>query len=267
MSPTQPPVISLLTDFGTTDPYVGMMKGVILARCPAAHIMDITHDVPPQNVAAAAYLLSASWSFFPPRTVHVSIVDPGVGSGRRILAASCRGHRFLAPDNGLLTAVFSEARPEKVFSVENDRLFLKPVSQTFHGRDIFAPVAAHLAAGMSLDDLGPPIDSWVTLPILEARRSDSGEIVGSVIYVDRFGNLVTNVRGVMNVSSKAEIAIAGRVIRGLTACYAGARPGELLAIIGSSGRVEIAVNQGSAHKVLGVSEGGQVRITQRPETQ
>ena len=253
------PVISLLTDFGVVDPYVGVMKGVILNICPAARIVDLTHDVPPQDIVSAGYLLESSWRFFPPGTVHVAVVDPGVGSDRRILAASFLGHFFIAPDNGLLPIALGSSCPDEMVLVENRDFSLKEVSQTFHGRDIFAPVAAHLANGLELSALGSPCANWVNAELPRPERGSSGEIEGEVIYIDRFGNLVTNISEA-ELSGECNVEVEGRTIHGLVLSYAAAAQGELLAIIGSTGRLEISVNQGDAREELAAVRGTRVRV-------
>ncbi|MBI2194982.1 MAG: SAM-dependent chlorinase/fluorinase [Planctomycetes bacterium] len=256
------PLITLLTDFGTADPYAAIVKGVILGRCPWVQIVDISHEVPPQNVRAAGHILSTSYAYFPRGSVHVAVVDPGVGSKRRILAASFRKQLFLAPDNGLLPMAFGPDGPDQVVSVENRRIFLQPVSRTFHGRDIFAPAAAHLARGRPLGSLGPVITHWTPGSLPEPCRKEPGVLVGEVITTDQFGNLVTN----LSVSERATpvvLRIRGRSIRGLAESYASVRRGGLLAILGSTGRVEIAINQGSAKKVLGAREGTRVELVFR----
>ena len=261
---TANPVISLLTDFGMVDSYVGTMKGVILRICQAARIVDLSHDVPPQDIVAAGYLLESSWRFFPPGTVHVAVVDPGVGSDRRILAASFQGHLFIAPDNGLLPIAFSGACPDEMVLVQNTDFFLAEVSQTFHGRDIFAPVAAHLANGLELSALGPPCGDWVEAELTRPERGPSGEIEGEVIYIDRFGNLVTNISE-GEVPPECEVTVEGRRIHGLSLSYASVRQGELLAIIGSTGPLEVSINQGNAFEELAAARGTHVRVLPPPQ--
>ncbi len=259
MSPV--PVITLLTDFGLTDPYVGIMKGVIASRCAAARVIDLTHDIPPQHVNAAAFALDSAWRYFPAGTVHVVVVDPGVGSDRAVLAAECGGHRFVAPDNGLLSAVFESNAPDRVVNVEAPEWFLKPLSRTFHGRDVFAPVAAALAMGVALGDLGPPPEGWVQQPAAaKVRVTDDGELIGQVVYIDRFGNAVTNIRGTA-LPIKPQVTAAGRRVGELVDSYAAAAEDEALTIIGSTGRLEIAVNRGSAAESLPLREGDEVRVS------
>lgn len=256
------PVISLLTDFGLTDPYVGIMKGVISSVCPEARIIDITHRIAPQDVEDAAYILSASYPYFPKDTVHVAVVDPGVGSRRRIVAVKTEAGVFIAPDNGLLSLVLEEQSVLAVFCVENPDIFIHPVSRTFHGRDIFAPAAARLACGMKIEDLGDRIDdnSLVRFDFGSPPGLDEkGMLCGSIIAVDRFGNLISNIRrqdikeafGAC-VSFRQQICVyaGGRIIRGISDSYISVSKGAPLAIIGSSGRLEISVNAGSAETKL-----------------
>ncbi|MHC4993722.1 MAG: SAM hydrolase/SAM-dependent halogenase family protein [Planctomycetota bacterium] len=238
-------VITLLTDFGLTDVYVGAMKGVILSRCPGAVIVDLTHAVEPGNLHAAAHLLGVAWRHFPKGTVHTVVVDPGVGSDRRILAARLYGQIMLAPDNGVLSRVFEDCEPDIVVSVENEAMFLQPVSNTFHGRDIFAPVAAALAGGAPLDQLGPTVDRWVHLPRLDPRRLDDGRLEGQVVHIDSFGNLITNFEST-DVPATPCVSIQGVEIAGLCTSYAEVDTGQALAIIGSGGRLEISINEGHA---------------------
>lgn len=242
-------VITLLTDFDTVDPFVGVMKGVIYQRCPQAHIVDLTHEIEPQNLRQAGYALADSWRYFPPGTFHVAVVDPGVGTDRAVIAAEVDGQTFIAPDNGLLTAVFEQCPPQVVRTVNNGAIFLKPLSRTFHGRDIFAPTAAALAAGMNFADVGPIADEWVSLDLPTASVRDNGMVHGAVIHVDRFGNLITNITGT-SLPLMPRFTVNGHGIVGLARSYAGVAAGEPLAIIGSTGRVEIAVNGGSAAAAL-----------------
>lgn len=257
------PVITLLTDFGTVDPYVGVCKGVVLTRCPAARIVDLVHDVQPGDVRTAGHLLAAAWQYFPAGTVHAVVVDPGVGTGRRILAAEFDGptgsQRMVAPDNGLLSAVFDATAPTRVVSVENESHFLHPVSATFHGRDVFAPVAAALADGIDLGELGPDTDSWIHLPRTQPTREPDDSIVGEVVYVDRFGNLVTSLTA-DHVETSSTLVVAQRTVRGIERTYGSVDTGSLVALIGSTGRVEISVNGGSAAGMLGVRIGAPVTV-------
>ncbi len=260
-------LLTLLTDFGTSDAYVSIMKGVILTRCPEAVIVDISHEVPPGNVHTAGHVLSDAWRFFPEGTVHTIVVDPGVGSDRRILAAEVAGHFFLAPDNGVLSGVFDQAVPERVVMVENEEFYLKPTSQTFHGRDIFAPVAAAIAGGLGgegLLKLGPPTDSWIHLPRANAVTGPGGAIAGEVTHVDRFGNIITNISG-DDLPREMETSIGRHVIRGRQTSYVAGQSDEVIALIGSTGHLELSINHGSAAEFLGVTIGDQVGVIPKVE--
>jgi S-adenosylmethionine hydrolase len=250
-------IIALLTDFGTRDYYVGAMKGVILSINPDAAIVDITHEIEPQNIMSAAFVLSACYRDFPAGTIFVSVVDPGVGSERRAIAAASNGHTFVGPDNGLFGLVL--AGDAKIVSIENDEFFRKPVSSTFHGRDIFASVAAHLSSGADLEDLGPVISEPVTLPNIRSRKIGEDVLEGSVIHIDRFGNMVTNVTA-QDAPSAFKLEVAGRSITERRQFYAGAEPGEPFAIAGSAGFIEVSINGGSAANELAVKIGTPVTV-------
>lgn len=250
--------ITLLTDFGTADGYVAAMKGAIAQVAPETIIDDAAHDIPPGDVEAAAFTLARYWRLYPPGTVHVVVVDPGVGTERRTIAARVDGRFFVAPDNGVLSHVLDEARAEAIHAIENPALRRDVVSATFHGRDIFAPAAAHLAHGTPLDAFGPAIDDPVVLPIPRPERSGR-EIRGHVVAVDRFGNLITNVPGAW-LSPRARVAMAGRDVGPLRRTYADAPPGGLLALVGSTGMLEISVRDGSAAMTLDATRGAGVTI-------
>jgi S-adenosylmethionine hydrolase len=258
-------VITLLTDFGLTDEYVGVLKGVIHGISSTAVIIDVTHGIAPQNVVAAAYTLQAAYVYFPPGTIHVAVVDPGVGTARGIVAVRCNGHQFLAPDNGLLAPILEANAPDEGYRVENEDFFRHPVSPTFHGRDVFAPVAAHLSKGLPLKDLGRPLDFHALQP-LEAhgpRMDPSGELEGEVVGVDRFGNLITNI-GSKHLAGlgtdKIDILLGDHIITAMTRTYAQGKAGEIIALIGSRNCLEIAVNGASASNTLNMTHGGVVRI-------
>ncbi len=257
-------IITLTTDFGSGDSYVAQMKGVILGINPQVQIVDVTHAVPPQNVARGAAVLLEISRAFPAGTIHVAVVDPGVGSSRALLAADAAGQRFLAPDNGLLWPVLRSSRTDRVRRIESDRFWRNPVSATFHGRDILAPVAAHWSRGIDIAEFGPPFDvtKLVELPANEPRRVGQA-LVGQVESVDAFGNLITNIRetDLPTVDRRAfSITVGEARIIGISRSYSDQPAGSLLALIGSSGRLEISVNQGSAAAKLGLGSGGEVRI-------
>jgi S-adenosylmethionine hydrolase len=262
-------IVTLLTDFGTEDAYVGIVKGVILSVNPGARIVDVTHAIAPGDVSRAAYLLETTYGYFPPGTVHMVVVDPGVGSARRIIALEMDGHRFLAPDNGVLSAVLAKGKAVHAVSVENSEFFLSPLSRTFHGRDVFAPVAARLAGGMDITVLGPVMTcpDLVSIHISEPVFTEAPGIIGSVISVDRFGNLITNIRDrdlsrLLGRIEPGELAIRirGQTIEGLSDTYGAVAFGEPLAVTGSTGRLEISINGGSAVQTFNAGPGEMVRV-------
>lgn len=256
--PKPPPRITLLTDFGPKDTYIGVMKGVIATVCPHAVIEDLSHGIAPQDVHEGAFLLAQSYSYFPPGTIHVAVVDPGVGGERSILGLEIDGFRFLAPDNGLLGGVLSGRTPDQVVRVENERFFLQPVSATFHGRDIFAPVAAHLAMGVPLGELGPVHEGAIEMP-WPLPRSEGGYLRGEVIHVDHFGNCITNLRASqVDAGTVTCNADAGERRIPVAHHYSAVAVGGTLALAGSSGYVEISVRDGHAADQLGIKRGDPV---------
>lgn len=259
------PLVTLTTDFGTEDGNVGVMKGVILGINPDAHIVDVTHDIPPQSIAAAAYLLRRAHEYFPRGTIHLVVVDPGVGSERRPIAVSTSRASFVAPDNGVLSYVLdhldSVGDELHVVHLNDAAYWLSKVSNVFHGRDIFAPVAAHLSLGVPVDALGPPIDDPVRLPPPHLERHP-GKVVGQVMHVDHFGNLLTNIpRSHLHYLGDAITTRVGQTeIRGLTATFAHGRTGEPIAYIDSSDHLAIAVVNGSARELLPCRMGERVEV-------
>jgi S-adenosylmethionine hydrolase len=258
------PVITLLTDFGRRDHFVAAMKGVILRICPDATIVDITHDVPPQGIGEAALLLACAYPYFAPGTVHIAVVDPGVGGARRPIAACCDEQFFVGPDNGILSYAFAEAAQWRAVEIANPDYRLSCVSATFHGRDIFAPAAAHLAAGIALEKLGPGIADPVMLELPTPTETRDG-LEAHVIHVDRFGNLITDLkqeRLAQWLSGKTAegvvVEAAKTTMRGVKRSYDAVPKGGPLAIIGGSGRLEIAVNLGHAGDQLGLRVGDSV---------
>lgn len=262
------PVITLLTDFGTADEYVGVMKGVILSLCPSAEVVDLTHGIPPRDPVWAAYILDAGYRYFPPGTIHLVVVDPGVGTDRAILAAEVGDYLVVAPDNGVLTRLLMSNDLGRVVSVTNPDFFRPRVSRTFHGRDIFAPVAAHLALGVDLDRLGPEVDPrrgatvQLDLPVPEPRPD--GELVGTVVGSDRFGNLMTNIDeetlATWAGGGQPVLLIGEQRIVGLSSSFADVPPGTPLMIVNSREFLEIAINGGSAEIALGLRRGERVRL-------
>lgn len=257
-------IITLTTDFGLEDGYAGTMKGIILGIAPTATIVDITHNIAPQDVREAAYTLYTAYSYFPQGTIHVVVVDPGVGSERRAIALRTPRAAFVAPDNGVLSYVVAGERVEEIVDLTNPRHHLSPVSRTFHGRDIFAPAAAHLARGIPLAELGQPLAEIITFPLPRPQSRPDGTIVGQIIHVDRFGNLITSIMSKDLTDhlllGEAIITIKGQSIRGIANHYAEGAPGKLLALIGSSDHLEIAVSGGSASQTLGAKVGDEVLL-------
>src|SRR5712691_8109694 len=245
-------IITLLTDFGTVDSYVAEVKAVILSRAPEVTLVDISHDVPPGDIRAAQYLLSRAWKRFPVGTIHLAIVDPAVGTERRALASEAAGggHRFLAPDNGLLSFLPPDAR-FVALPVPRD------AAPTFHGRDVFAPVVAALASGNRLDQVGASIQQPHRSPLPTARAQGDG-VIGEVLYVDRFGTLVSNIPPEM-VEPGVRIRVASTEVGPLRRTFGDAARGALGGFTGSGGTVEIAVRDGSAARLLGVGVGAEVR--------
>jgi hypothetical protein len=265
------PIITLTTDFGLGDDYVGTVKGMILCHCREAIIVDLTHEIEAQNVAAAAMNIAYAYRFFPPGTVHVVVVDPGVGSNRVILALRACGHVFIAPDNGVLTAFFEQDCFEEAFIIKNEKLFAESVSRTFHGRDIMAPVAARLACGLDIAQVGPRIPESHCCRIRLPKASLGKEITGEIIHVDHFGNLRTSItrEDIVRFSrSGIQIKVADIIIDGISPTYSDDKPGEIIALFDSRGHLEIAVNGGSAALALGCNTGNEVVVLSSiPETE
>ncbi|CAN5747522.1 SAM-dependent chlorinase/fluorinase [soil metagenome] len=251
------PRVTLLTDFGTADGYAAAMKGVIVARAPGLLIDDASHEIPPGDVRAAAWALDGYWRAYPPQTVHVVVVDPGVGSDRRPLCCEAEDRYFVGPDNGVFSRVLRAVPAAQVLAIDVVSLTDRAVSATFHGRDIFAPAAAHIAVTGTIEGLGRRITDPLMLADAEPLKRAEGAI-GAVIHVDRFGSLITNIPGHwLPAGSRARI---GTTVVPLLTTYADALPGQLLAIIGSRGVLEIAVRDGSAAERLGAGPGVIVEI-------
>lgn len=259
----QNPIITLTTDFGHDSPYVAQMKGVIYAINSDARIVDVTNSVPPQDVRNAAWVLRDVAAAFPSDTIHIAVVDPGVGSERKIVCAQFDSGIYIAPDNGLISYVAAERTLRKVVAITN-RKFMRPqVSHTFHGRDIMAPAAARISLGIPITDLGQVHPNFTRL-LLDSATMDEGRITGTIQYVDSFGNLLTNIpRSLIDdIPLDARITtIAGsRRIEGLADCYSVRPPGELMILIGSNGMLEIAIAQGNAAADLGLQTGEVVEV-------
>jgi S-adenosyl-L-methionine hydrolase (adenosine-forming) len=248
------PVVTLLTDFGTSDSYVAEMKGVLLSLCPEAVLIDVTHAVPPGDVRAGAYLLGRSWHRFPLGAIHLAVVDPGVGTARAALAMRTQGHAFVGPDNGLFTPVLKDAEVEIVVLPTPES-----AAPTFHGRDLFAPAAAALARAAPLTSLGPPLTRIPERLTYTEPRYEGKSVVGEIVYVDRFGTLVTNLTTEL-VPPYAVLEVEGLEIGPLRRTFGDVPTGGLLAYVGSAGAVEIAVRDGSAARRLGLGVGGRIRV-------
>jgi len=253
-------LITLTTDFGLADWFVGTMKGVIARIAPRTQVIDLTHGLPPGDIRAGAFALAASYRFFPKGTVHVAVVDPDVGTKRRAIAVQTTNYFFVGPDNGLLSLALRREKIKAIRALENKTYFLQPLSQTFHGRDIFAPVAAHLTRGLAIQKLGPALKSFVRLPWPEPRRIHE-KIEGEVVYIDRFGNAITNIEGVVlnDLGDGPCEVMAGR--HGpfpMATSYQSVPAGQPVAVPGSSGFLEIAINGGSAQKRLGLKIGSRI---------
>jgi S-adenosyl-L-methionine hydrolase (adenosine-forming) len=235
------------------------MKGVIAMRAPGIPVVDVSHGIPAQNVMAGALVLRAAAPYFPAGTVHVAVVDPGVGTARRAICIATASARFVGPDNGLLTLAAPPAAAKRIVEITNDRHLLWPRSRTFHGRDVFAPAAAALAMGVAVDELGPDVGEVVSLGVPAPAR-DGNWLRGQVVYVDAFGNLATNIEAVSLPATVARVEIAGRRIDGVVATYGAVPAGELLALVNSWGVLEIARRDGDARTLLGADVGAAVTV-------
>ena len=255
------PVITLTTDFGQTDGYVGAMKGVILSICPDTVLVDISHQIRPQAVEQAAYVLSTAAAYFPPGTVHLAVVDPGVGSERRPIAVQTVRSTYIGPDNGVLCLALNQDPARQAVHLTESSYRLSPVSATFHGRDIFAPAAAHVACGTALDDLGEalPLSELVELPTRAPPPQPGGGWRCAILHGDRFGNLITTFR-IESHQRGLKVGVGGRWIEQISRTFADVEPGELLAYAGSSGYLEIAVREGNAADTLSLDAGDTVQI-------
>lgn len=257
------PVISILTDFGTKDGFVGTMKGVIWQICPDAQIADISHEISPQNIREGAIALWRATPYFPPGSVHIAVVDPGVGTKRRPMAARLGTQYVVGPDNGLFTPMIEDARNAglevRFVAADNPRYWLPNVSHTFHGRDIFAPVGAHLAAGVPLEDVGTPFDEPVLLPLSKPARTAEGW-VAHISVVDKFGNLTTDLPAAEIAGREVKIIIKDKIIEGLSTSYGHRQPGDLVALIDSENFLEVAVVNGSGAETLSAKVGDEVSV-------
>jgi S-adenosylmethionine hydrolase len=279
------PIIALLTDFGLSDAYVGTMKGVLLSICPAARLIDLSHDIEPQNVRQAAYVLLTAVRYFPANTVFLIVIDPGVGTAREPIAVQANHGTYVAPNNGVLSFALRQAQVKHKVILENPDYRLSRPSMTFHGRDVFSPAAAHLANGVPITALGPALGEWQSLPDprLEIALPRIG---GEVLHIDHFGNIITSI-GELNwtgamalelvaqfgpsrlplaipAAQTCDIKVGSQSIRGITPTYGSVPHGTLTALVGSSGQLEIGINQGHAARSLGVSVGDPVTLLLSP---
>ena len=272
------PIITLTTDFGLADPYVAEMKGVILGLNPQAVVVDVSHQVRPQRLLQAVFLTQAAWPAFPPGAIHAVVVDPGVGSERRAIVLSTPHGLFVGPDNGVLSAALSEKARQPVdqgpspivvpagcraFAITNRRYLREPVSATFHGRDVFAPAAAHLSLGLAPETLGEPLTTLLAFPPLRAQLCRDGSLQAQVLHIDRFGNVITDAQSDDLPEGALVAEVAGQSVPGPIRTYAEAHG--LATLVGSSGYLEIALPDGSAAQALGVDIGDAVLV--RPERQ
>jgi len=252
-------IITLLTDFGWEDGYVGTMKGVILKINPNVQLIDITHQIHPHDIREAAFTLLTSYSYFPPGTIHLAVVDPGVGSLRKPIIVSTKDYYFVGPDNGLFTFLDEKREIQKVIEFRNRKYCLSQLSDTFHGRDIFAPVAAHLSRGTKIEDFGEEIKDWVKLPFPKQNWEEK-RIKGEILHIDKFGNLITNIPEGSLPKRGFLLEIKGRKINKISHSYSQGEEGELLLISGSSGFFEISTNRGRASDLLGVKRGEELIV-------
>lgn len=258
----RPPILTLTTDFGLSDHYVGVMKGVILGICPRARIVDITHGIGAYEILEGAFAIAQAYRCFPKGTAHVVVVDPGVGTARRPIVVEAAGQVFVAPDNGVLSMIYGREK-SKVRLISNERYFRKPVSTTFHGRDIFSPVAAHVAAGVAPSKMGKLIDDYLRPAFQKPVQTGKRRWNGQALKVDRFGNIVTNFAAEDFPGLERRgfaFGVGTEQVSALARNYAQASPGELFAIVGSSGYYEISVTQASAAKATGCAAGSPVEL-------
>lgn len=256
-------LITFTTDFGMADWFVGTMKGVVAGINPGAGVIDITHAVAPGDIWGGAFILKCSYNFFPEGTIHMAVVDPGVGSARRAIAIKTSRYLFVGPDNGVLSLALAAETVLAVHSITNERYFLRNVSQTFHGRDVFSPVAAHLSRRIAIEELGPIVSDWNQIT-LSTPKVERGEMAGEIVYIDGFGNGLTNmrdseVRAITGEGGELTAWLAGQKIP-FADCYQGVPSGMPLALIGSSGFIEIAVNGGNAAESLALQRGTPVVV-------
>ena len=260
------PVITLTSDFGQADGYVAAMKGVILSLCPEAVIVDISHEIQPQAVRQAAYVLSTAAPYFPAGAVHLAVVDPGVGSARPSIAVQTERAFYVAPDNGVLDFALARDPAQRAVHLTDVEFQRPEASSTFHGRDIFAPAAAHLARGVAIHEMGQPVDptTLVRRPARQPERLPDGSWQGEILHADHFGNLITDIQHPPEPSERVFIQVGGTRIVGVGHTFADVEPGELVAYVGSNGHLEIAVREGDATARLGLGVGDPITVGTSP---
>jgi S-adenosylmethionine hydrolase len=260
------PIITLLTDFGTKDHYVASMKGTILNINPRCTLIDITHHINPHHIREGAFILANAYSSFPKGTIHLSVVDPGVGSPRKPILLATESYFFVGPDNGLFTFALQREKVRKVVALKNPKYFLSHISTTFHGRDLFAPVAAYLSLGVKPEAFGPELDSWAELDFKKPRIRRR-ELIGEILYIDTFGNLISNIDKQQLLHFIKDhpflIKIGKRAIHGLKKGYWEGKRNELIALIGSGGFLEFSIREGNAQKGLKVRKGDEIEISRQ----
>ncbi len=255
------PIVTLTTDFGNRDAYVPAMKGIILSRCPDAQIVDLTHEIPPASVLEGALFLASAVPYFPDGTIHVAVIDPGVGTKRQGMVARIAGQRLVCPDNGLLTMLSHTHPLEGAWAIQNPEFVREPISPTFHGRDVFAPAAGTMAAGMAAERAGAPLESIHLLRVAQPRHAGEKRIEGQIIHVDRFGNLITNIhKSLLNLGRPMRTQAGSYDFNSLSRTFADVPPEDPLALIGSTNHIEIAVNLGNAGEFLGLRVGDAVSV-------
>ncbi|GMU90975.1 MAG: hypothetical protein AMXMBFR4_00330 [Candidatus Hydrogenedentota bacterium] len=256
-----PPIVTLTTDFGTRDSYVAVMKGVLLSACPDLRIVDLTHDIAPQDVFGAAYFLAEAATWYPEGTIHCAVIDPGVGTTRLPIVVRARNYFFVGPDNGLLTFISKKISIDEARSITNPRFMLPEISATFHGRDIFAPTAACLARGAPMEEAGDRLTALTMLEIPCAKVDENGNLCGVVVHVDRFGNAITNIhRSQVPERKDVTVRIGSESVYGIHETYGDVDPGRSVALFGSADYLEIAIHRGNAADKFGAHRGTRVEI-------
>lgn len=255
------PVLTFTTDFGTRDPYVAQMKAVALQLCPECTLLDLSHEIGAQDVVETALFVEVALPLFPPGTVHVVVVDPGVGGERRPIVVKALEQIIVCPDNGLLTLLLKKSPPSELRVITNRHWQRREISRTFHGRDIFTPVAVRLAAGAPMEEVGPAVDTWMQLDIPQAEKDAGGNIFGEVIHIDRYGNCITNIeQNMVGGEREYRVQVGALTLPGIVPYYACVPQKHPLALFGSSGRLEISINCGNASQALHIQRGTPVTL-------